>query len=356
MFNQDMLGEYQERNITLGTFPAVVGLNKWKGVKTLYSEYFCFLHENFGFEKPIRIMHCVLFKHTDYLYSPLYKALTDRKNIKVQLDNNDMLDPNERLILESFSTELKLKINACYGYTLCRENNVSSPYVVEVVKTKEAFKKQISREFQENFLTYVRPFGSTHCLVANKRINKTEFNSTPLIAVGSSILGNSKTIILENVCFLLQYLDPRLAEACYFDTDSIFLALHHPLLEDNIVQDLQAEFQLKKDYFIHSKQRISGFLCLEKMNDKAEFYGEKMYLLSNQASTVVACKGVSNNIANNLQNHSKMLYDKCEITVTYPGMKRKLDCPMVVENQSKKFKKCIVPSKRLFVNCHSFTF
>jgi hypothetical protein len=356
MFNPDMLREYSDRKISLNKFPTVVGLNKWKGTKSIYSEYFCFLHENFGFEKPIRIMHCVLFKHSNYLYAPLYKALVDRKNIKLQLDNDERLEPNERMILESFSTELKLKINACYGYTLCRENNLSSPYVVEVVKTKEAFNKQISREFQDNFLTYVRPFGSSHCLVANKRINKREFNSTPVIAVGSSILGNSKTIILENICFLLRFLDPRLSEALYFDTDSIFLALHHPNLDDNVVQDLQAEFRAKKDYFIHSNQRISGFLCLEKINNRAEFYGEKMYLLSNQSSTVVACKGVSKNTADKLKQDPKILYNNSEITVTYPGMKRTLDCPMVIENQSKKFKKCIVPAKRCFEKCHSLTF
>jgi len=354
MFNQDMLQEYQERNISINSFPAVVGLNKWKGCKSIYSEYFCFLNDNFGFEKPIRIMHCVLFKHSDYLYSPLYKALADRKEMKIQIENN--LNPKDKLVLESLSTELKLKINACYGYTLCRENDVSSPYVVEVVKSKKAYHKQILREYQNNFISYVRPFSSSHCLVANKRINQNETNSTPLIAVGSSILGNSKTIILENICFLLRFLDPRLAEACYFDTDSIFLALHHPTLEDNILPELKEEFSLAKDYFIHSKHRISGFLCLEKMNDTAEFYGEKMYQLSNNINKTVACKGVPNNIANNLTTNPKTLYNPSEITVTYPTMKRTLDCPMVIENQSKKFKKCIVPSKRLFTKCHSFTF
>jgi hypothetical protein len=351
-----MLNEYHKKNISLSKFPTVVGLNKWKGIKSIYTEYFCFLFDTFGFEKPIRILHCVLFKHTDYLYAPLYKALVDRKQIKQHLDNKDNIDPNERLILESLSTELKLKINACYGYTLCRENNTSSNYVVETVKTKVAFYKQTSREFQNNFITYVRPFGSKHCLVANKRINQNEFNSTPLIAVGSSILGNSKTIILENVCFLLRFLDPRLAEPCYFDTDSIFLALHFPFLDDNVVKDLQAEFHAIKDYFIHSEQRISGFLCLEKINNTAEFYGEKMYHLSNDTFSVTACKGVSNNIAKNLIETPKLLYADSEIVVTYPSMKRTLDCPIVIENKAKKFKKSIVPSKRLFENSHSFTF
>ena len=55
------------------------------------------------------------------------------------------------------------------------------------------------------------------------------------MAIGASILGNSKIILLENVCFLLRYLDPRLAEALYFDTDSIFIGLHYSNLEDHVL-------------------------------------------------------------------------------------------------------------------------
>ena len=355
MFTQEMIDEYKKKNVSLSDYPAVVGLHKWKGIKSIYSEYFCFLHETFGFEHPIRILHGVFFKHTPYLYTPLSKALSARLEIKHLLENKD-IPHNERLILESKSTELKLKINACYGYTLCRENNMNSPYVVETIKSTKAFKQQTSRDFQENFLTSARPFGSNHWIVANKTINTQEFNSTPLIAIGASILGNSKIILLENVCFILKYLDPQLGEACYFDTDSVFLALHYPILEDNVPLLLKQEFLKEKNYYINSSHRISGFLVLEKINSEAVFYGEKMYLLSNSNKNTLGFKGVPFSVAKQLFHNQDVFNKQPEVTVTYSTLKRKLDFPMVIENQSKKFKKAIIPSKRKFSNYHSFTY
>ena len=354
MFNQEMIQDYKKNNVSLNDYPAVVGLHKWKGIKSIYSEYFCFLHENFGFEQPIRILHGVFFKHTPFLFTPLYKALSARLEIKLLLENEN-LQQHERMVLESKSTELKLKINACYGYTLCRENNLNSPYVVETIKSNKAFNTQIKRDYQDNFLTSARPFGSDHWIVSNKNINAKEFNSTPLIAVGASILGNSKIILLDNVCFILQYLDPRLGEACYFDTDSVFLALHYPNLEDNVPPPLRKEFLQKKNHYINSNNRISGFLVLEKVNSQAQFYGEKMYLLSNEHKNTLGFKGVPGNVAKQICDKPNILHQQ-RVTVTYTTLKRKLDFPMVIENQSKQFKKAIIPSKRKFYNCHSVTY
>ena len=40
MFNREMKNNYTSNGIPMKKFPAVVGLNEWRGVKTIYTEYF----------------------------------------------------------------------------------------------------------------------------------------------------------------------------------------------------------------------------------------------------------------------------------------------------------------------------
>ena len=356
MFSEEMKTNYKMNNVSFKEYPAVLGLHKFKNVKVIYSEYFLFLYENFGFEEPIKILHGVFFKHQNYLEKAITKDLKERKEIKEKLENCPNLDVKKRVLLESKANELKLKINSCYGYTLCRENSIESPYVVDMLKKDQTFKKQLQRSFKDSFITTARKFDSNHWLVSRKNINTKEFNSTPLVAIGASILGNSKIILLENVCFLLRYLDPRLAEALYFDTDSIFIGLHYSNLEDNVFQTLQKEFKEKMDHFIDSKNRLSGFLVMEKVNTKGEFYGEKMYLLTNNGKAYLSLKGIPRNVANQLVDCPKTLYQEREISAKFTSLKRKIDCPIVIQNEAKRFKKSIIPSKRVFENCHSMTY
>ena len=356
MFNREMKNNYTSNGIPMKKFPAVVGLNEWRGVKTIYTEYFLFLNEKFGFEGPVKILHGVFFRHDLYLGAVINTALVERGELKKKLQNDENLTADQRMIYESRSTELKLKINGCYGYSLCRENNISSPYVVETLKKIKTYTNQRQIDDRLSFLTSARPFLDKHVLVTNKRVHCGEFASTPLIAIGASILGNSKVILLENASFLLRYLDPRLGEACYFDTDSIFLALHHVNLEDNVCTNLKPEFMVEKDNFIDSITRLSGFLVLEKVNTKAEFYGEKMYFLESPTSKSLGLKGIPQNFVSQLYKDPKLLYSERDKSIIYPIIKRKRDSTIVIENQIKKFKKAVIPSKRLFVNNHSFTY
>ena len=57
------------------------------------------------------------------------------------------------------------------------------------------------------------------------------------ISKAVAILSNSKTIILGHVNFLLECLDPRLAQLCYMDTDSCIFSFTHPSLEDNLLPE-----------------------------------------------------------------------------------------------------------------------
>ena len=336
MFNREMKNSCTSNGIPMKKFPAVVGLNEWRGVKTIYTEYFLFLNEKFGFEGPVKILHGVFFRHDLYLGAVINTALVERGELKKKLQHDENLTADQRMIYESRSTELKLKINGCYGYSLCRENNISSPYVVETLKKLKTYTNQRQTDDQLSFLTSARPFLDTHVIVTNKRVHCGEFASTPLIAIGASILGNSKVILLENASFLLRYLDPRLGEACYFDTDSIFLALHHVNLEDNICTTLKPEFMTEKDNFIDSIERLSGFLVLEKVNTKAEFYGEKMYFLESPTSKSLGLKGIPQSFVSQLYKDPKLLYAEQDKSIIYPIIKRKRDSAIVIENQIKK--------------------
>jgi len=351
-----MLTNYKKNKIATTPFTSVAGLNIFKNIKVIYTEYFIYLHETFGFKKPIKILHGVFFTHKLYLAKSLTQALEERKSIKQKLENDSSLSFYDKIILEAKSTELKLKINSCYGYSLCKENSMDSPYVIDVLKNTKAFIKQISRANSNQLVTEAREFDSNHWLVTKKCIRTTECNTTPLVAVGASILGISKVILLENVLFLLKYLDPRLAEPLYFDTDSIFLGLHYANLEDNVLESLKKEFQSKKNNYIDSSDRLSGFLVLEKTNTQGEFYGEKMYLLSNENSFHLGLKGIPKHAAKELIENKKLLYSTKEMAVTYTSLKRKINQPIIIQKTAKRFKKCIIPSKRLFVNCHSITY
>ena len=132
-----------------------------------------------------------------------------------------------------------------------------------------------------------------------------------------AILSNSKTIILGHVNFMLECLDPRLAELCYMDTDSCIFSFTHPHLEDNLRQD-------KKDYWAAGKiiadesgeESCHGKLKLEGSFKVGLFKALKIYRLftsrqfqqeQKKKICYTRCKGVNRNIAKVIPN---AIFDK----------------------------------------------
>ena len=61
--------------------------------------------------------------------------------------------------------------------------------------------------------------------------------------ISGCILGESKRIFYEHIRNLLEVLDPRKAEICYLDTDSIILATSELELEDCVERGLEGRYE-----------------------------------------------------------------------------------------------------------------
>ena len=127
-----------------------------------------------------------------------------------------------------------------------------------------------------------------------------------------AILSNSKTIILGHVNFLLECLDPRLAELCYMDTDSCIFSFTHPLLEDNLLPE-KREAWLAGDIIAdeNGEKSCHGKLKLEGTFRVGFFKALKIYRLfssrefnqeQKNKTCYTRCKGVNRNIAKVIPN------------------------------------------------------
>ena len=132
------------------------------------------------------------------------------------------------------------------------------------------------------------------------------------ISKAVAILSNSKTIILGHVNFLLECLDPRLAQLCYMDTDSCIFSFTHPSLEDNLLPEKKerwAEENIIADET--GENSCHGKLKLEGTFRVGLFKALKIYRLfttsqfqeeQKSQSCYTRCKGVNRNIAKVIPN------------------------------------------------------
>jgi DNA polymerase elongation subunit (family B) len=301
------------------------------------------------------ILHGIFFKHDLYLEQAITRALVERAELKKQLKSPNISE-REKKIIESKSIELKLQVNGCYGYTLTRLNDPLSSFTEEKMVLKRNMPRLIANK--STVISNITPFGNSHMLVTKKKVDLSKSISTPLLAIGASILGNSKVLLLKNVNFLLHCLDPRMAEALYFDTDSVFFALKYPKLEDNVCKELLPYFIKNKNIFIDNPNKPSGFLVLEKMAHTGHFYGEKMYILSSNDDDKVeyGLKGISKSNIESILKNKTCLYPVNRHSVTSTNMSRRKDMPMLITEKTKTFVKAVIPSKRYFMGQHSVPF
>jgi len=132
------------------------------------------------------------------------------------------------------------------------------------------------------------------------------------IAKAVAILSNSKTIILGHVNFLLECLDPRLAQLCYMDTDSCIFSFTHPSLEDNLLPEKREKW-IEGNIIADETGETSchGKLKLEGTFKVGLFKALKIYRLfttsqfqeeQKNKSCYTRCKGVNRNIAQVIPN------------------------------------------------------
>ena len=125
-------------------------------------------------------------------------------------------------------------------------------------------------------------------------------------------LSNSKTIILSHINFMLECLDPGLAELCYIDTDSCIWSFTHPQLEDNLLETKKDRWK-SLDVIADEQGALSchGKLKLEGTFRVGMFKALKIYRLFSTAdfeqerrnkTCYTRCKGVNRNIAKIIPN------------------------------------------------------
>ena len=233
-----------------------------------------------------------------------------------------------------------------------RMNTESSPFTVEVLRRLNP-----TRLNQQENVTRITRIGSLHMVVRRRSYDCTLVAGAPLACVGSTILGASKVLLLEAIGFLVRYLDPRMGEMLYCDTDSVFLALSNPVLEENVSSALRQEFVNQMPHFINSTTRVSGYLLLETRARSMYIFGEKMYCFEDEQNRYLKprMKGVPAVCLESLNQEAAdgLTMPGATLNVYSNRMKRGNDGSIGLQGESKRFKLALNPRKRQFVNQHS---
>ena len=271
-YQQKHLSEYTQRLLQHFTpSPRVVALHKNQSFMVITTEYFVWLHKHFGFEHTPDIYHALLFQLDTYLKPTIEAKLSIRKELKERIKHEHNTD-----IKRTFEVKaelIKLMLNSCYGFTLC--NLTSTKFTLFENRTScPKHKKKLNR------LKSCIQLDNNVYLVELEKVIKEPFE-TMLGHVGCNILGESKKILLKRLYFLLKYLNPTKAQLLYMDTDSAHFLVKHKLFADNVDANLRSKFTLEYDKHFDSGRKISGIWVQEGFFERANYIGEKSYLLSN---------------------------------------------------------------------------
>lgn len=317
----------------------VIAIHKTKNFMVISTEYFVWLYNTFGFEGTPDIYHALLFQTEHYLRLHIENKLTLRKELKelIKHETNAKIRQN----YEIQSELIKLMLNSCYGFTLC---NINSPKFKCVVLRKRF---PTEKKYQKNIKTCIKINDDTFLMELNK---KYEYPFQSLLGhVGCSILFHSKIILLKRMYFLLKYLNPTKAQLLYMDTDSAHFLVKHPILIDNVDNNLQLLFAQNYNKHFETGNKISGIWVTEGFFTHGEYIGEKSYHLHNDQSntSLVHMKGlnaffqntyVSNNI-NRVNNPS----------IAYNTFLKTSDFIVYKAHMSKNLFSNYIPVKRYFV-------
>ncbi len=149
------------------------------------TDYFIWLHNKFGFEKPPDIYHALLFQQAHYLRQHINFKLEVRNQLKKEIKNEKNLERKQ--ILEIKVELIKLMLNSCYGFTLC--NLTSSKF-----KTFKNLKNRPKMKNQKNKIQSCVQLSENVFLAEYKTSQIQNPFETMLGHVGCSILFHSKII------------------------------------------------------------------------------------------------------------------------------------------------------------------
>jgi len=279
------LSDYTRKQLTkFNVGQKVVSLNKSSSFMVISTDYFIWLHNKFGFEKTPDIYHALLFQQAHYLRQHINFKLEVRNQLKKEIKNEKNLERKQ--ILEIKAELIKLMLNSCYGFTLC--NLTSSKFkTFKNLKTCPNMKK-LKQKIQS-------------CVQLSENVFLAEYKTsqiqnpfeTMLGHVGCSILFHSKIILEKRLCYLLVFLNPTKAQLLYMDTDSAHFLVKHKRFEDNVDENLKAQFSALYDKHFETGNKISGIWVVEGFFNSGEYIGEKSYKLSNENHTLTHMKGLN---------------------------------------------------------------
>ena len=230
-------------------------------------------------------------------------------------------------------------LNSCYGYTLCNissdkfkifENRLKKPTKTNKIKScfemeKNIFFIQSKKEYDESFPTL-------------------------LGHVGCYILFQSKIILLKRLYFLLKFLNPKLAQLLYMDTDSAHFLVKHKNLEENVSPLLKTFFKQQFAKHFETGTKISGVWVEEGFYDCGEYLAEKCYRLYNKNNPIYLTHMKGLNTAFQKEFHEKNIDSKKTPFLAYNIFFKSPDFLIFKTHMSKNIFSNYVPIKRYFVS------
>ena len=332
------LSPYTQEQVThCHTGTRVLSVHENKGFMVMSTEYFNFLHKTFGFEKTPDIYHGLFFQLDDYLRPSIENKLIRRKELKNLIKHEKNLEIRQNYEIKA--ELIKLMLNSCYGYTLC---NISS----------EKFKQYENRRKKPRKKNKIKSCLQMEENVFLIEIAKKHEESFPTLLghVGCYILFNSKIILLKRLYFLLKYLNPKLAQLLYMDTDSAHFLVKHKILQENVSHHLKPFFNKQFNKHFESGSKISGIWVEEGFYECGEYLAEKCYRLynKNDVKYITHMKGL--NASFQKEYHESNVDPKKFPFLSYNIFFKSPDFLIFKTHMSKNIFSNYVPNKRYFVS------
>ena len=340
-YDLNVLSQYTTEQLNnFNSSKRVISVHKNKNFMVISTEYFNWLKKTFGFEQEPKIYHALFFQLDDYLRTSILTKLKERSDLKALIKNEKNI--KKRQNYEIKAELIKLMLNSCYGFTLC---NISS----NKFKTFEnRLNFPLTLEKRKNIKSVVQ--FNTNIFLIEKTKHYSESFPTLLGHVGCYILFNSKIILLKRLYFLLKFLDPRLSQLLYMDTDSAHFLVKHKKLEENVNLNIRFMFQTLFNKHFETGSKISGIWVEEGFYENAEYIGEKCYRLYNltNANYLTHMKGLN---AHFQKEYHLENIDRTKLPfLAYNQFFKTPDFLIFKTHMSKNLFANYVPNKRYFIS------
>ena len=244
----------------------------FKNDQCLPVKYFKWLVRNRDLSD-IEVLHYIHYECRDYAYEFIHSLLQMRHDINKKFELT-----GEKDSLASYN--LKLLANAMYGFTMMEMPNY--------FKYTYALEDNIRHhpkidQTKVNLLSVVKDKKSGKpSMLYQLKYQLTESMISNTLQVGATILGNSRVIFYDHIYKLLTFLDPRKAELCYLDTDSVFFFVAYDELDKCVKKDQIEDYKMEcKKIFVdpNSPHSQASKLKMEGYFQSAFFKCVKNYIL-----------------------------------------------------------------------------